>query len=114
MHPDRNLKARLGVEIGLEATRNPRIGEIYKRFDDEVKENFERLFHRLEAEGLIAPAMDIPSLADAVGIIADGMFWRYAIRNDNTLPLAFALIERLLNPLAGSGPANSTPTSKAP
>lgn len=105
MHPDRSLKARLGIEIGLEATRNPRIGEIYKRFDCEVRENFERLFRRLEAEGLIAPTLDIPTLANAVCLIADGMFWRHAVGTDSasspaapTLPLAFALIESLLNP----------------
>lgn len=118
MHPDRSLKARLGVEIGLEATRNPRIGEIYKRFDDEVKENFERLFRRLAAEGLIAPAMDIPTLANAVSIIADGMFWRHAIRGDtgsnDALPIAFALIERLLNPQPAPGKSPSTPISKVP
>ena len=104
MDPRRALKARLGIEIGLEATRNPRVGEIFKRFDDEVKDNFERLFARLKAEGRIAPAMDVPKLANAVIIIADGMFWRHAVRPDldsaEALPLAFALIEGLLNPTA--------------
>ena len=118
MQADRSMKARIGVEIGLEATRNPRIGEIYKRFDDEVKDNFERLFRRLAAEGLIAPAMDIPSLANAVSIIADGMFWRHATRNDTassqTLPIAFRLIESLLNPTSVPGTAAPAPVSKVP
>ena len=116
MQADRSMKARIGVEIGLEATRNPRIGEIYKRFDDEVKDNFERLFRRLAAEGLIAPAMDIPTLANAVSIIADGMFWRHATRNDTassqTLPIAFRLIESLLNPTSVPGTAAPAPVSK--
>ena len=118
MQADRSMKARIGVEIGLEATRNPRIGEIYKRFDDEVKDNFERLFRRLAAEGLIAPAMDIPTLANAVSIIADGMFWRHATRNDTassqTLPIAFRLIESLLNPTSVPGTAAPAPVSKVP
>lgn len=118
MQADRSMKARIGVEIGLEATRNPRIGEIYKRFDDEVKDNFERLFRRLAAEGLIAPAMDIPTLASAVSIIADGMFWRHATRNDTassqTLSIAFRLIESLLNPTSVPGTAAPAPVAKVP
>jgi len=118
MQPDRSLKARIGVEIGLEATRNPRIGEICKRFDDEVKENFERLFRRLAAEGLIAPAMEIQMLADAVSIISDGMFWRHATRDSRTssetLSIAFRLIESLLNPTSPPGGALSAPASKVP
>jgi AcrR family transcriptional regulator len=115
LHPDRRLKARLGAEIGLEATRNARIGEIYQRFDCEVKENFERLFHRLKAEGRIAPAMDIPTLADAVSIIADGMFWRHAMRggpsNANTLPIAFTLMESLINPIRPAQDASARDTA---
>lgn len=118
MQADRSLKSRIGVEIGLEATRNPRIGEIFKRFDDEVKDNFERLFRRLAAEGLIAPAMDIPTLANAVSIIADDMFWRHATRADTastqTLPIAFRLIETLLNPISIPDKAAPAPVSKVP
>lgn len=119
LQADRSHKARLGVEIGLEATRNPRIGEIYKRFDDEVKENFERLFRRLADEGLIAPSMEIQTLATAVSIIADGMFWRHATRNDvasrSTLSIAFQVIESLLNPTSAAGNAAAPgPASKVP
>jgi len=112
LHPERTLKARLGIEIGLEATRNPRVGEIYARFDCEVKENFERLFRRLQAEGRIAPAMDIPTLADAVLIVADGLFWRHAMRSKpfetGALPIAFSLMEGLLNPTHPDRDASET------
>lgn len=102
MHPDRRVKARLGAEIGLEATRNPRIGEIYRRFDCEVRENFERLFERLKSQGRIAPTLEIPALAEAVSLISDGLFWRHAVRDEpesaRAMAIAFSLIESLLRP----------------
>lgn len=111
LHPDRTYKARLGVEIGLEATRNPRIGEIYRRFDCEVRENFERLFQRLKEQGRIAPTMDVPALANAVSVIADGLFWRHAVHTSasaaQALPLAFTIIESLLNPIEPADIATS-------
>jgi TetR/AcrR family transcriptional repressor of uid operon len=118
VHPDRTLKARLGAEIGLESTRNPRIGAIYRRFDDEVRENFERLFRRLEAAGLIAPELDIGKLADVVMLIGDGMFWRHAVRADidssATLSVAFSLVDRLLNPTPSARQTATAPAAKVP
>ena len=68
------------IEIGLESTRNPRIGEIFQRVDRSSLESFETLFQRLQDEGRIAPALDIPTLAKVfMVVIGDGMFWRRAV-----------------------------------
>jgi len=67
------------IEIGLESTRNPRIGEIFQRIDRYIAESFEKLFAKLHAEGRIAPALDIPTTAKAFMVVADGMFWRRAV-----------------------------------
>lgn len=103
LSPEKAHKARLGAEIGLEATRNSNIGELFCRFDRDVQASFERLFQRLKDEGRIAPALDIPALVTAVAIISDGLFWRRAIHPgfdaEAALPTAFAMIRALLNPV---------------
>ncbi len=67
---------------------------------------------------MIAPAVDIGTLADAVMLIGDGMFWRHAVRDDidgsRTLSVAFSLIERLLNPTSAARQAASVPAAKVP
>ena len=67
------------IEIGLEFTRNPRIGEIFARIDRYIAESFEKLFAQLQAEGRIAPALDIPTTVKAFMVVSDGMFWRRAV-----------------------------------
>ncbi len=37
---------RMCIEIGLESTRNPRVGEIFREVDRFVVESFEKLFQR--------------------------------------------------------------------
>src|SRR6185503_15981794 len=70
---------RMCIEVGLESTRNPRIGEIFERFDRYISESFEKLFAKLLAEGRIAPALDIPTTVKAFMVVSDGMFWRRAV-----------------------------------
>ena len=98
------------IEIGLESTRNPRVGEIFQRFDRFVIESFEKLFQQLKDEGRIAPALDIPTASPKSScVIADGMFWRRAVdpafdatgRHAGVLQL----IAELLNPV--SAPAGA-------
>src|SRR6185503_13654329 len=45
---------RMCIEIGLESTRNARVGEIFQRFDRYIYESFAKLFQRLREEGRIA------------------------------------------------------------
>lgn len=91
------------IEIGLEATRNPRIGEIFHRIDRYIAESFEQLFTKLAAEGRIAPALDIPTTVKAFMVVADGMFWRRAVDRSfapsAVMPAVLQLIRTLLNPV---------------
>ena len=101
-------KRLMCVEIGLESTRNPRVAEIFHRFDSEINESFLKLFQQLKNEGRIAPALDIPSVTRAFTVICDGMFWQRAI--DPTfdakvvMPTVLQLIAQLINPVTGSVP----------
>lgn len=105
-------KQRLMVEMGVEATRNPRIAEIYFGVDKYCSESFEALFQRLKDEGRIAPKVDIATLAQVFNVIGDGMFWRRAVQPDfdmqRILPVLTGLLATLLNPIGehtASGPA---------
>jgi len=93
---------RMSIDIGLEATRNPRVGEIFRRFDRYIADSFETLFHELKQAGRIGPALDIPTTVKAFMVVADGMFWRRAVDRDfdpeRMLPAVLKLIEALLNP----------------
>ncbi len=97
-------KQRLMVEMGVEATRNPRIAEIYFGVDKYCSESFEALFQRLKDEGRIAPKVDIATLAQVFNVIGDGMFWRRAVQPDfdmqRLLPVMTGLLATLLNPIA--------------
>ncbi len=67
------------IEIGLESTRNARVGEIHRGVDAFVNASFEKLFQRMQDEARIAPDLPIPVVVKLFSIIADGMFWRRAI-----------------------------------
>lgn len=105
---------RMCLDIGLESTRNPRIGEIHQRFDRYIVESFAGLFQRLQDEGRIAPAFDIATLAKAVGVIADGMFWRRATDPNfdaqAMMPATMHMIRNLLNPVQTSTDLSEQPT----
>lgn len=70
---------RMCIDVGLESTRNARIGEIHQRFDRFIMESFEKLFQKLKDEGRIAPTLDISTVVTAFMVISDGMFWRRAV-----------------------------------
>lgn len=97
-------KRTMCVEIGLESTRNPKVGEIYRSVDRYVEDCFAKLFARLAAEGRIAPDMDAATVAKVFSLIGDGMFMRRAVDpnfDGNTLvPAVMKLIGKLLNPIA--------------
>lgn len=96
-------KQQFVIEMGVEATRNPRIAEIFMRVDKFCCDSFEALFQRLKDEGRIAPNVDIPTLAKVFNVIGDGMFWRRAIEPTINmrviLPVLIELIGTLLNPV---------------
>jgi AcrR family transcriptional regulator len=105
------LSHRMCFEIGLESTRNGRVGEIFQRVDRYVLECFEKLFRRMQAEGRIAPTLDIPVVAKAFMAIADGVFWRRAVDPHfdaaAIMPATLQLVAALLNPAATTGSQSS-------
>src|SRR5215510_8048443 len=72
-------KRQMCIEIGLESTRNPRVGEIFREVDAFIGSSFQNLFQRLKDEGRIAPDLDIPILMQLFSVISDGLFWRRAV-----------------------------------
>ena len=98
---------RMCIDIGLESTRNPRIGEIHQRFDRFILESFEALFQKLKEEGRIAPTLDIATVARVFMVISDGMFWRRAVdphfQPQSVMPAVVTLIGQLLKPTPAAG-----------
>lgn len=114
-------RQRFVIEMGVEATRNPRIAEIYLGVDRFCSDNFEELFRRLKAKGRIAPSVSIKMLVQAFNILGDGLFWRRAIEPDfnakAVLPVVIGLVGALLNPVDEAGDqaaAKSSPRKIAP
>lgn len=109
-------KQRFVVEMGIEATRNPRIAEIFMSVDKFCNDSFEALFRRLQDEGRIAPRVDIPTLVKVFNVFGDGMFWRRAIDPAAdmraVLPLIVEVIGSLLNPVADAKGPHSNPAQR--
>lgn len=103
-------KRLMCVEIGVELTRNPVVGDIHRSVDNFVNASFRELFQRMKDEGRIAPLLDIPTLANVFMVMGDGMFWRRAIDTDFdvelTMPAIVALVRQMLNPIE---PASTQP-----
>ncbi|MFM9942524.1 MAG: TetR/AcrR family transcriptional regulator [Hyphomicrobiaceae bacterium] len=98
-------KRLMCIEIGLESTRNPGVGEIFRSVDTFVIESFQSLFQRLKDDGRIDPVLDIPTLARVCVTIGDGLFWRRAIDPNFEphviLPAVVQTIGSLLRPVSG-------------
>lgn len=94
---------RMCIDVGLESTRNARIGEIHQRFDRFIMESFEKLFQKLKDEGRIAPTLDIPTVVKAFMVISDGLFWRRAVDPafdpQSIIPAMLQLMAGLLMPV---------------
>jgi AcrR family transcriptional regulator len=103
-------KQRFVAEMGIEATRNPRIAEIFMSVDTYCSESFEALFQRLKDEGRITPTVDIATLARVFSIIGDGLFWRRAIHPGtdmrSILPVVIDMFGALLHPTGSTAQRN--------
>jgi AcrR family transcriptional regulator len=103
-------KRRIVVEMGLEATRNPRVADTFLGADKFCLGAFEELFRRLKAEGRIDPAYDVATIAKVFFLIGDGMLWRRAVVPDfdvrDVLPILTAMIGGIVRPVdQGAAPA---------
>jgi len=105
---------RMCIDIGLESTRNPRVGEIHQRFDRFILDSFGKLFQKLKDEGRIAPTLDIATVAKVFMVISDGMFWRRAVDPDfqpqAVMPAVLQLITELLKPVPAPAATNDNPS----
>lgn len=90
------------MEIGLESTRNTRIGKLHQSVDTYVRESFETLFQNMIDEGKIFPDQDAATLARIVVLLADGMFWRRVadpkFASRTTLESVIDVLRALLKP----------------
>ena len=105
-------KRLMCVEVGLESTRSPRVGNIYRSVDQFVIESFQTLFQRLKDEGRISPTLDIPTLARVCVTIGDGLFWRRAVDPafdpKAILPAIIETIGLLLRPVSNDAQPSAT------
>jgi TetR/AcrR family transcriptional regulator, repressor for uid operon len=110
-------KQQLVIEIGCQSMRGGPVGEIFRSVDRFVLDQFEALFARAEAEGKIAPSLDAKTLARAVAVVGDGLFWRRAVDPDfdakAMVPVITALIGNLLNPVRSPVPPRGSITLAA-
>lgn len=96
-------KRLMCVEIGLESTRNARVGEIYRSVDRFVHDSFRSLFQRLKDEGRIDPVLEIDALANVFATVGDGLFWRRAVdpafQPKEVLPAITRMLGDLIRPV---------------
>lgn len=106
-------KRLMCVEIGVESTRNPQVGETFRAVDSFVNDSFASLFQRLAAEGRIAPELDVATIAKVFAVIGDGMIWRRAVDPDfdgkALMPAIVMLVGKLLNPVEQAAVHRSAP-----
>ena len=102
-------RQRVVVEMGIEATRNPRVAEIFHGTDTFCCNAFEALFQRLKDEGRIAPTLDVATLTKVFMVIGDGLYWRRAVMPNydvrEVLPVLAAMIGALVQPVDKSDTA---------
>ena len=99
--PERRLVV---IEMAMEATRNPRIAQIYRSMDRFVNDAFGELFRKLQASGRIAPVVPLDVLTRLFIALGDGIWFRGAVHPDydarHALQATTDLIEKLLNPVS--------------
>ena len=99
-------KNLLCIEIGLESTRNPRVGEIHRGVDEFIVCGLREAVPAHEDEGRIAPDHGHPDAGQAARpCIGDGLFWRRAV--DPGLRRPQSLVPATLQVLAGAAEARS-------
>jgi AcrR family transcriptional regulator len=108
-------RRQMCIEIGLESTRNPRVGEIFREVDAFIGSSFEKLFQRMKDEGRIAPDLDIPMLNQIFSVLGDGLFWRRAVDpafdGQKLIPAVLQVMAGLLKPVPQATPDNNQSSS---
>jgi TetR/AcrR family transcriptional regulator, repressor for uid operon len=93
-------KARLLVEIWAEAGRNPRVAQLSRAIDAEVRARVEGLIDAAKAAGVAAPRLDSRFGARFFVTFVAGLFKRIAIEDDFNseveTPMAIGVLKALL------------------
>ncbi len=74
-------KARMIIEIWTEAARNPRIAEITRSLDDDVRSGLERILEAAKAAGAVAATLDSRFAASVIFTLVAGLFKRIALES---------------------------------
>jgi TetR/AcrR family transcriptional regulator, repressor for uid operon len=101
-------KARLLVEIWAEAGRNPRVAQMTRLIDAEVRERVEALMDAAKAAGAASPGLDSHFGARFFVTFVAGLFKRIAIEGDFNpeaeTPMAIGVLKALLAGALCPGP----------
>ena len=93
-------KARLLIEIWAEAGRNPRVAQLTRASDAEVRARVEGLIDAAKAAGVASPGLDSRFGARFFVTFVAGLFKRIAIENDFDsefeTPMATGVLQALL------------------
>jgi TetR/AcrR family transcriptional regulator, repressor for uid operon len=93
-------KARLLVEIWAEAGRNPRVAQLTRAIDAEVRARVEGLIEATKLAGVASPGLDSRFGARFFVTFVSGLFKRIALEDDFDLeaeaPMAIGVLKALL------------------
>lgn len=110
-------KRLVSVEMGVEATRNPKVAEICHKLEDNVAQAFLALFQRLKDTGRIAPELTIQEVTEVFLVMGDGLFWRRAVvprfNAATVIPGLMFTLQALLKPVNQSRPVKPAPRSRS-
>lgn len=108
-------KRILGAEVGLEATRDENVSEIYGSVESFVMQSLTELVERAKEEGRIAPDLDSATIAELLSVLGEGLMWRRAVAPGfdakPLLPAINSIVEMLLKPVS---PAAAAAQPKSP
>lgn len=98
----------LGLEVAVEACRNPRIGEIFTRIDHEMTGRVVQLLEQGRADGRISPGTDVRATAIVILSTIEGIFWRRGFDREFDIKGTLAELRRMLTAyLQPAGPTRS-------
>lgn len=98
----------LGLEVAVEACRNPRIGEIFTRIDHEMTGRVVQLLEQGRADGHISPGTDVRATAIVILSTIEGIFWRRGFDREFDIKGTLAELRRMLTAyLQPAGPTRS-------
>lgn len=96
------IYARIGMEIGAEAMRNPRIARVFARSESELKANLVALLRKAAERRQIDATLDLEQAATWIIVLADGAVGRAALdpsfKAVDHSPILRTLVTRFLRP----------------